>query len=141
MPRSRPDRAGGVEAPRLFGDAAARQWGRSGEVGGRRKGDVGFGRLTVAQYERALVFRERSLARVLAWRVLAVEPAARISVQLYDVTPDSRARVDVLLAEARELLEPLCDSWNLPREWAWSTKRTSVGRASAGHASSTGVVR
>ncbi len=70
---------------------------------------LGLKRLTVAQYERALVFRERSLARVLAPGVYWLwNPLQRVSVQLYDVSTPELAlpRVDVLLAQARVLLEP-----------------------------------
>ena len=66
-------------------------------------------RLMVAQYERALVFRERSLERVLTPGVYWLwDPLKRLAVQMYDVnTPEVvLPRADVLVAEARALLEP-----------------------------------
>jgi regulator of protease activity HflC (stomatin/prohibitin superfamily) len=89
-------------------DAAAamgpRRW-----VEGRRRKMLGLKRLVVAQYERALVFRERSLERVLTPGVYRVwDPLRRLAVQMYDVnTPEvALPRADVLVAEARALLEP-----------------------------------
>ena len=70
---------------------------------------LGLKRLSVAQYERALVFRERSLERVLTRGVYWLwDPLARLTVQVYDATvPDlSLPRADVLVAEARAMLEP-----------------------------------
>jgi regulator of protease activity HflC (stomatin/prohibitin superfamily) len=70
---------------------------------------LGLKRLSVAQYERALVFRERSLERVLTRGVYWLwDPMARLTVQVYDATVPELAlpRADVLLAEARALLEP-----------------------------------
>jgi regulator of protease activity HflC (stomatin/prohibitin superfamily) len=70
---------------------------------------LGLKRLMVAQYERALVFRERSLARVLTPGVYWLwDPLRRLAVQMYDVnTPEIvLPRADVLVAEARALLEP-----------------------------------
>jgi len=69
----------------------------------------GLKRLSVAQYERALLFRERSLARVLTRGVYWLwDPLARLTVQVFDATVPELAlpRADVLLAEARALLEP-----------------------------------
>jgi len=66
-------------------------------------------RLMVAQYERALVFRERSLERVLTPGVYWLwDPLKRLAVQMYDMnTPEVvLPRADVLVAEARALLEP-----------------------------------
>ena len=71
---------------------------------------LGLKRLSVAQYERALVFRERSLERVLTRGVYWLwDPMGRLAVQVYDATVPELAlpRADVLLAEARALLEPL----------------------------------
>jgi len=70
---------------------------------------LGLKRLMVAQYERALVFRERSLERVLTPGVYWLwDPLKRLAVQMYDVnTPELvLPRADVLVAEARALLEP-----------------------------------
>ena len=70
---------------------------------------LGLKRLNVAQYERALVFRERSLERVLTPGVYWLwDPLARLTVQTYDVSvPElNPARADVLVSESRALLEP-----------------------------------
>ena len=70
---------------------------------------LGLKRLTVAQYERALVFRERSLERVLAPGVYWLwDPLARLVVQTFDISvPElTLPRADVLIAESRALLEP-----------------------------------
>jgi regulator of protease activity HflC (stomatin/prohibitin superfamily) len=70
---------------------------------------LGWKRLTVAQYERALVFRDRSLERVLVPGVYWLwDPLARLAVQTFDIsTPElTLPRADVLIAEARALLEP-----------------------------------
>ena len=70
---------------------------------------LGLKRLSVAQYERALVFRERSLERVLTRGVYWLwDPMGRLTVQVYDATVPELAlpRADVLVAEARALLEP-----------------------------------
>jgi regulator of protease activity HflC (stomatin/prohibitin superfamily) len=70
---------------------------------------LGWKRLTVAQYERALVFRDRSLERVLVPGVYWLwDPLARLAVQTFDIsTPElTLPRADVLIAEARVLLEP-----------------------------------
>jgi regulator of protease activity HflC (stomatin/prohibitin superfamily) len=64
-------------------------------------------RIKVALYERALVYRERDLERVLGpgkyWLV-----GRNVAVQVYDVSkPELELpRADVLLAESRALLEP-----------------------------------
>jgi regulator of protease activity HflC (stomatin/prohibitin superfamily) len=65
-------------------------------------------RLVVAQYERALLDRERSLERALTPGVYWLwDPLARLAVEKYDVnTPEVLLpRADVLVAEARTLLE------------------------------------
>ena len=70
---------------------------------------LGLKRLSVAQYERALVFRERSLERVLTRGAYWLwDPLGRLTVQMYDATMPELAlpRADVLVAEARALLEP-----------------------------------
>jgi hypothetical protein len=64
-------------------------------------------RIKVALYERALVYRDRNLERVLApgkyWLV-----GRGLDVQVYDVSsPELELpRADVLVAEARDLLDP-----------------------------------
>lgn len=64
-------------------------------------------RVKVAQYERALVYRDRNLARVLTpgkyWLA-----GRGIEVKMYDVSQPALdlSRADVLIAEARALLEP-----------------------------------
>jgi regulator of protease activity HflC (stomatin/prohibitin superfamily) len=70
---------------------------------------LGLKRLTVAQYERALVFRERSLERVLTPGVYWLwDPLRRTAVQVFDVNSPEVAlpRADVLIAESRALIEP-----------------------------------
>src|SRR5688572_610517 len=70
---------------------------------------LGWKRLTVAQYERALVFRDRSLERVLVPGVYWLwDPLARLAVQTFDISTPELAlpRADVLITEARALLEP-----------------------------------
>jgi hypothetical protein len=48
---------------------------------------LGFEAMSVAQYERALVFRERSLERVVTRGVYWLwDPLARLSVQIFDTT-------------------------------------------------------
>lgn len=73
---------------------------------------LGLKRLTVAQYERALVFRERSLERVLTPGVYWLwDPLKRLTVQVFDVnTPEvTLPRADVLVSESRALLEPVME--------------------------------
>ena len=80
------DRAGGVGITSTCW-IPPRQWGRGGEVERRRTKMLGLKRLSVAQYERALVFRERSLERVLTRGVYWLwDPMARLTVQVYDAT-------------------------------------------------------
>ena len=70
---------------------------------------LGLKRVTVAQYERAFLFRERSLERVLSPGIYWLwDPLARCTVQTFDVSvPEiSLPRADVLLAESRAMLEP-----------------------------------
>ena len=70
---------------------------------------LGLKRVAVAQYERAFLFRERSLERVLSPGVYWLwDPLARYAVQTFDVSvPEiSLPRADVLLAESRAMLEP-----------------------------------
>jgi regulator of protease activity HflC (stomatin/prohibitin superfamily) len=68
---------------------------------------LGLKRVKVAQYERALVYRDRNLERVLAPGKYRV-PRWNRTVQMYDVSQPELTlpRADVLVAEARALLEP-----------------------------------
>jgi regulator of protease activity HflC (stomatin/prohibitin superfamily) len=86
-----------------------REWARGGAVGKRRTTMLGLKRVTVAQYERAFLFRERSFERVLSPGVYWLwDPLARYAVQSFDVSvPEiSLPRADVLIGESRALLEP-----------------------------------
>jgi regulator of protease activity HflC (stomatin/prohibitin superfamily) len=69
---------------------------------------LGLKRVKVAQYERALVYRDRNLERVLAPGKYRVRRWG-CTVEMFDVgKPElTLPRADVLVAEARELLEPL----------------------------------
>jgi len=70
---------------------------------------LGLKRLSVAQYERALVFRERSLERVLTPGVYWLwDPLQRLAVKVFDVnTPElTLPRAEMLIAESRALLDP-----------------------------------
>lgn len=65
-------------------------------------------RLVIAQHERALVWQNKSFAGVLEPGVRwLMRPFARTEVQVYDLTvPEfEHARIDFLMAEARELVE------------------------------------
>jgi len=66
-----------------------------------------YKRIKVAQYERALVYRDRNLERVLAPGKYRVR-RGKLEVRIYDVSEPELdlPRADVLIAEARELLEP-----------------------------------
>lgn len=63
--------------------------------------------IKVAQYERALVYRDRNLEAVLAPGEYRLK-RRKLDVQVYDVSEAELdlPRADVLVAEARELLEP-----------------------------------
>jgi regulator of protease activity HflC (stomatin/prohibitin superfamily) len=70
---------------------------------------LGFKRLTIAQHERALLFRNRSFVRVLTPGVYSLfDPLKRVDVQVYDVTVAefTHPRADVLVKDSRALLEP-----------------------------------
>jgi regulator of protease activity HflC (stomatin/prohibitin superfamily) len=70
---------------------------------------LGLTRMTVAEYERSLVFRERSLERVLAPGTYWLwDPLKRLAALTFDIsTPElTLPRVDVLITQARALLEP-----------------------------------
>ena len=69
----------------------------------------GLKRLTVAEHERALVFRDRSLERLLTPGVYWLfDPLQRRVVQTYDVTVTEfeHPRLDVLVKAARGILDP-----------------------------------
>jgi len=70
---------------------------------------LGLKRLSVARHERALVFRERSLERVLTPGVYWLwDPLQRLAMKVFDVnTPELMLpRAEILIAESRVLLEP-----------------------------------
>ena len=69
---------------------------------------LGFKRVTVAQHERGLVFRNRSFTSILEPGVYWIfNPLKRVEVQVYDltVTEFEHARVDFLVEEARATIE------------------------------------
>ena len=79
---------------------------------------LGVKRITIAQHERGLVFRNRSFKTVLEPGVYRIfDPANRTEVQVYDLTvPEfEHARIDFLVKEARATIEKyftiveLCD--------------------------------
>jgi regulator of protease activity HflC (stomatin/prohibitin superfamily) len=82
---------------------------RSDEEQGKEDENMAvFKRVTVAQHERALVWKNRSFERVLEPGVHWINaPFARIEVQTYDLTvPEfEHPRVDFLVKEAREVIE------------------------------------
>lgn len=70
---------------------------------------MGLKRITIAQYERGLVFRNRSFEAVMESGVhWLFDPWNRREVVVYDVTvPEfEHPRTDVLIKNARELIEP-----------------------------------
>ena len=116
--------------------------GRRHEVGTRRKRRtkmLGLKRLKVAQYERALVFRERSLERVLTPGVYWLwDPLKRLAVQVYDVNtpeadPAARRRAGQRVARACSSRTWKSSSSAIAR-WAWSTRTSAWRRAGAGYA-------
>jgi regulator of protease activity HflC (stomatin/prohibitin superfamily) len=69
---------------------------------------MGIKRITIAQHERGLVFRNRTFERVLEPGVhWLVDPFKRTDVQVYDLTvPEfEHARIDFLVKEARETID------------------------------------
>ncbi|HEY6619615.1 MAG TPA: slipin family protein [Steroidobacteraceae bacterium] len=69
---------------------------------------MGMKRITIAQYERGLLFRNRSFEAVMEPGVhWCFDPLNRTEIKLYDVTVAEfeHPRVDVLIAEARALIE------------------------------------
>src|SRR6185295_18339316 len=105
------DRTGGVGSSRRIWRSRLAM-GPAGRERKRRTTMLGLKRLAVAQYERALVFRERSLDRVLTPGVYWLwDPLKRLAVSVYDVNIPELAlpRADVLVAESRALLEPVVE--------------------------------
>jgi len=69
---------------------------------------LGFKRVTIAQHERGLVFRNRSFKTILEPGVYWIfDPLKRVEVQVYDLTVAEfeHARVDFLVKEARATIE------------------------------------
>ena len=69
---------------------------------------LGFKRVTIAQHERGLVFRNRSFKTILEPGVYRIfDPLKRVEVQVYDltVTEFEHARSDFLVKEARVTIE------------------------------------
>ena len=69
---------------------------------------LGFKRVTIAQHERGLVFRNRSFKTILEPGVYRIfNPLKRVEVQVYDltVTEFEHPRVDFLVKEARATIE------------------------------------
>jgi regulator of protease activity HflC (stomatin/prohibitin superfamily) len=86
-----------------------RTWGTAA---GRRRGEMnammGMKRITIAQYERGLLFRNRSFEAVMESGVhWLFDPLNRTEIKVYDVAVAEfeHPRVDVLIAEARALIE------------------------------------
>src|SRR5689334_2794721 len=74
----------------------------------RRRTMFAIKRVTIAQHERGLVFRNRSFERILEPGVYRIfDPLKRTEVQVYDLTvPEfEHARVDFLVKEARSEIE------------------------------------
>ncbi len=69
---------------------------------------MGFKRITIAQYERGLLFRNRSFEAVMEPGVhWMFDPLNRTEIKVYDVAVAEfeHPRVDVLITEARALIE------------------------------------
>jgi len=69
---------------------------------------MGMKRITIAQYERGLLFRNRSFETVMEPGVYWLfDPLSRTEIKVYDVAVAEfeHPRVDVLIAEARALIE------------------------------------
>ena len=67
-----------------------------------------FKRVTIAQHERGLVFRNRSFKSILEPGVYRIfDPLNRVEVQIYDLTVAEfeHPRVDFLVKEARATIE------------------------------------
>jgi len=86
-----------------------RTWGTAAAVRRREMSAMmGMKRITIAQYERALLFRERSFGAILEPGVhWLFDPLNRIEIKVYDlaVAEFEHPRVDVLMTEARALIE------------------------------------
>jgi regulator of protease activity HflC (stomatin/prohibitin superfamily) len=70
---------------------------------------MGMKRITIAQYERGLLFRNRSFEAVMEPGVYWMfDPLNRTEIKVYDVSmvEFEHPRVDVLITEARALIEP-----------------------------------
>jgi regulator of protease activity HflC (stomatin/prohibitin superfamily) len=86
-----------------------RTWGSAARVR-RREMDamMGLKRITIAQYERGLLFRNRSFEAVMEPGVHWIfDPLKWTEIKVYDVAVAEfeHPRIDVLIAEARALLE------------------------------------
>ncbi len=69
---------------------------------------MGMKRITIAQYERGLLFRNRSFEAVMEPGVYWLfDPLSRTEIKVYDVAVAEfeHPRVDVLITEARALIE------------------------------------
>ena len=69
---------------------------------------MGMKRITIAQYERGLLFRNRSFEAVMEPGVhWMFDPLNRSEIKVYDVTVAEfeHSRIDVLITEARALIE------------------------------------
>jgi hypothetical protein len=69
---------------------------------------MGMKRITIAQHERGLLFRDRSFEAVMTPGVhWLFDPLNRAEIKVYDVTVAEfeHPRVDVLITEARALIE------------------------------------
>jgi regulator of protease activity HflC (stomatin/prohibitin superfamily) len=74
----------------------------------RRRNMLGFKRVTIAQHERGLVFRNRSFKTILEPGVYRIfDPLKQVEVQVYDlsVMEFEHPRVDFLVKEARATIE------------------------------------
>src|SRR5580700_695900 len=86
-----------------------RTWGTAAAVRSREMNAMmGMKRITIAQYERGLLFRNRSFEAVMEPGVhWLFDPLNRCDVKVYDVAiPEfEHPRVDVLITDARALIE------------------------------------
>jgi regulator of protease activity HflC (stomatin/prohibitin superfamily) len=84
-------------------------WGTAAAVRRREvKTMMGMKRITIAQYERGLLFRNRSFEAVMKPGVYWMfDPLNRTEIKVYDVAVAEfdHPRVDVLITEARALIE------------------------------------
>jgi hypothetical protein len=93
---------------------------------------MGLKRITIAQYERGLLFRNRSFEAVMEPGVhWMFDPLNRTEIKVYDVavTEFEYPRVDVLITEARALIERHLMIVELgDREADWSTRMIAWSR-------------